>query len=397
MSKPALTNSRIMNVGIAWTVPCFALSFALIGCGGTDSARAPQPDAGDAGEVPPDEPDAPVSDAGPRPEPEPARPEPEPEPATRDAALPSPIADAGNPVEAADASLPTPIDAGLLPEPEVADASVSLDAGIVEPFDAALPSIEDAGASAEAGAPPPLGITTEFAIGGAQCGVAYNGESDQVWLYPCSGVELLSYDSSGQPVSAIPRPGEAANDVDVDVASVAFAVAGVEVPVGTLLFSNGESDTVEIYAVDPVSGTVLTTLETAFGASHVVGAAYHPALDAFFAVQDRVPGATDGNLVGMLSPADGALLSSWSVLPNFDVNYGDLDVCLSTGNLMLVSSNETSIAEFTTDGAFVGAHELPIGVGGLSGIALDDASGRVWVVSNSGGVWSFDGGPCAPR
>jgi hypothetical protein len=205
----------------------------------------------------------------------------------------------------------------------------------------------------------------------------------------------LSYDLTGAPLSTVPRPGESANDVDIDVAPTAFVMAGVEVPAGTLLFVNGETGVTEIYAIDPETGTVLATLITNFGASHVVGAAYHPTLDRYFAIQDRVPGATDGNLVGVLDSQTGMVTSTWSVVPNFDVNYGDIDVCLATGNLMLVSSNETTIGEFTTDGAFVRTHALPDGVGGLAGIALDDASGRVWVVSNSGGVWSFDGGPCS--
>lgn len=328
----------------------------------------PTPGA-DAGEPLGDEPDAATEPKNP-----------EPEGAVPDGGSDGGLVDAGS-------TEPAPsMDGGL-------DAAVDVP---VERLDAALPvnGSVDAAVALDAGPPPPLETVTEFAIGGSQCGVAFTGS--ELWVYPCSGAELLSYDLTGAPLSTVPRPGESANDVDIDVAPTAFVMAGVEVPAGTLLFVNGETGVTEIYAIDPETGTVLATLITNFGASHVVGAAYHPALDQYFAIQDLVPGATNGNLVGILDPQTGMATSTWSLLPNFDVNYGDIDVCLATGNLMFVSSNETTIGEFTTDGAFVTKHALPDGVGALAGIALDDASGRVWVVSNSGGVWGFDGGPCSP-
>ena len=43
-----------------------------------------------------------------------------------------------------------------------------------------------------------------------------------------------------------------------------------------------------------------------FGASHVVGGAYHTARASMFAVQDRVAGAVDGNVIAELDPITGA-------------------------------------------------------------------------------------------
>lgn len=358
---------------------------AMVSCGGSDSSRVHQSDdAGDMPEPADDDAPEPEADAG-----EPSRDEPDAGPEPEDPEPEVEASDSGSGVSPADAGS---VDAGIPP----LDAGTFVDAAVAPLVDASIldAGSADAAPALDAGRGAPLETVTEFAIGGSQCGVAFTGQ--QLWLYPCSGAELFSYDVTGAPLASVPRPGEAANDVDIDVAPVPLLVAGVEVPAGTLLFANGESDVAEIYAIDPATGTVLATLITAFGASHVVGAAYHPALDQYFAIQDRVPGATDGNLAAAIDSQTGMVLASWSVLPNFDVNYGDVDVCLATGNLMFVSSNETTIGEFTTEGTFVTKHALPPGVGALAGIALDDASGQVWVVSNSGGVWRFDGGPCGP-
>lgn len=43
----------------------------------------------------------------------------------------------------------------------------------------------------------------------------------------------------------------------------------------------------------------------------------------------------------------GAVVASFSTMPAFDVNYGDLDICTSSGRLFLVSSNEMTVAEMT--------------------------------------------------
>jgi hypothetical protein len=143
--------------------------------------------------------------------------------------------------------------------------------------------------------------------------------------------------------------------------------------------------------------TPLATLATQFGVSHVVGGAFHLGRSTFFAVQDRVPGAPAANTVGEIDPASGAVIATFSLLPNFDVNYGDIDVCQSTGQLFVVSDSADSIAELTPAGVFVRAHPLPADVSGLSGIGIDDdISGDAWVSSRGGAVSRLGGFPCPP-
>ena len=128
--------------------------------------------------------------------------------------------------------------------------------------------------------------------------------------------------------------------------------------------------------------------------ANIVGGAYHPGRDTFFLVQDSAPSSPADNLVGEIDPATGNVINSFQVSPEYDVVFGDLDVCGATGNLLLVSSVEPRIGEFTPDGAFVAGHPLPGAVTSVSGIALDDASSEAWVSGTGGTLWRLNGVPC---
>lgn len=83
--------------------------------------------------------------------------------------------------------------------------------------------------------------------------------------------------------------------------------------------------------------------------------------------------------------------------PNFDVNYGDLDISPVSGNLFVVSSSDAGVAEFTPDGVFVQNHPLPAGVSSLSGIALDNDLQGAWVCNTSGVVFKLGNFPIGIR
>ncbi|MGH7724628.1 MAG: FlgD immunoglobulin-like domain containing protein [Candidatus Eiseniibacteriota bacterium] len=227
------------------------------------------------------------------------------------------------------------------------------------------------------------------------CGVAADPSNQSVRLYPCSGTHVRQYSSAGTFLAAATRPGEAADDVDLEIARVALVLGVTPVPAGTLLVINGESGPADIYALDPTSGAVLATLPTLFGASHVVGGAWHPGRNTFFLVQDRNGSAPNGNRVAEIDPTNGAILNSFSTIGIFDVNYGDLDVCNTSGNLLLVSSVETRMVELTPAGTLVQYHPLPAGVSDLSGLGHDDVMAEAWVASPGGNVWRLGGIPCA--
>ncbi len=225
------------------------------------------------------------------------------------------------------------------------------------------------------------------------CGLGYDPFNSQVWVYACNSDSIKCYSPAGVLLKTIAVAGENANDVDIEVSEVPFQMNGQSYPQGQLLFFNGETDSAETYVLDNINGTVLDTLHSRFGNSHVVGGAYHPARNTFFMVQDNVPGATLENLIAEINPLTGDTLQVFQITNYFNVSYGDIEVG-GNGNLFVVSSVEDSIAEFTPQGAFVQQHGLPSGVSDLSGIGLDCLTGDAWVTSNSGTVYHLSQFPC---
>ncbi|MBK7966918.1 MAG: hypothetical protein IPK10_17745 [Bacteroidetes bacterium] len=128
-----------------------------------------------------------------------------------------------------------------------------------------------------------LTISSSFNPAGLSslCALGYDTVLQKVWVYDCSGDSIHCFDTSGVKLGAVIAPGEPANDVDVEIAPVAFTMAGTTIPQGTLLLINGETDSAEIYAIDPTSGLILDTLRTSFGNSHVVGGAYSHGTGSF--------------------------------------------------------------------------------------------------------------------
>lgn len=231
------------------------------------------------------------------------------------------------------------------------------------------------------------------------CGIGYDPDASQVWIYGCNASEIQSYTTTGVLLNSFSAPGGTANDVDIEIAPNPLLINGNPIPQGQLLFINGESNAAEIYAINSASGVVIETLNTNFGDSHVVGGSYHPIRSTFFMIQDNVPSSTLENLIAEIDPLNGNTIQTFQITNFFSVSYGDIEVG-ANGNLFVVSSAEDlSIAEFTPQGEFVQFHALPAGVSNLSGIAIDCASGEAWVSNTSGIVFhlgQFPGGSPSP-
>lgn len=263
----------------------------------------------------------------------------------------------------------------------LADAPPPPDVAIDAPADAAI----DAATSLTTMPVQPTSL-------GSLCGVAFDPVDNEVLVYPCSSASIYRRSPAGAALGTIARPGESTDDVDLDVAPAAFTLGTTAVAAGTLLFANGETGVVEIYTPETSSTAALVTQ---FGASHVVGMAYHPTRGTLFVAQDR-NGATNPNTVAEIDATTGAVVSMFSTVPAYVVNYGDLDICTSSGNLFVVSSVETTIAELTPAGVLVREHTLPSQITGASGIALEgDAAGSAWISDTNGGLWRISGLPCS--
>lgn len=232
---------------------------------------------------------------------------------------------------------------------------------------------------------------------GSVVGLGFDNSADEVWVYGEFLGMIHSYSRAGEFIRSIERPGEAANDVDLDVAGGPMTLGEVAIPSGTLLMINGESGVAEIYAIDISSGQVLAAKATDFGMSHVVGGAFHAKRQTFFMVQDRQPaGSENDSVVAEIDPVTGQVIHSFQVsevLPGFTVNYGDIEVSHVSGHLFIVSSDESTIAELTPSGELIQSLQLPSGISGLSGIAIDEARREAWLSNNSGIVFHLGNFP----
>lgn len=230
---------------------------------------------------------------------------------------------------------------------------------------------------------------------GSIVGIGFDAQSDSVWIYGSSGASLRSYDRSGVFQSAIDRPGESADDFDISFTTQSLSLGSSTIPAGSLLAINGESGTADVYAVDPSTGAIVSSLATGFGNSHVVGGAYHNSRGSLFLVQDRqASSAALRSLIAEVDPISGAVLNTFGTgSATFTINFGDLEINRATGNLYLVSSDEDTIRVLTPTGGFVEEITLPGTLGALSGIAFDEARGEAWVSSTNGIVYRLGGLP----
>ena len=90
----------------------------------------------------------------------------------------------------------------------------------------------------------------------------------------------------------------------------------------------------------------------------------------------------------------GVVVQTWQTTPSYAVNYGDLDVCQSSGNLFIVSNSETTMAEFTPTGTFVAEYALPAGSNDGAGLAIVDGTNTAWIGTPSGTAFLLGGIPC---
>lgn len=234
-----------------------------------------------------------------------------------------------------------------------------------------------------------LAIKSQFNANlGSLVGLAADEANDRIWAYSSFGTSIASFTRLGAAVNSVPTPGETSNDADVDITRVPFSLNNINVPSGSVLFFNGENGPAEVYAVHRTTGQVIATLQTAFGASHVVGGAYHAQRGALFLVADKLD-AVNPSKIAEINPATGAVIRTFRVGgDDYIINYGDIAISSVTGNIFAVSSDETTIRELTPEGRDL---PLPNGVSSLSGIGVNDLKYEAIVGSTGGTVFILSG------
>lgn len=229
-------------------------------------------------------------------------------------------------------------------------------------------------------------------------GIAYDPVSGNLFLYPDFSVSILEYTPTGTQVPPdIGSPAPASNDYDLDFTPEAVIIGGTPVPANTLLVINAENTAAQtLFALNKDTGAVLASLNVTAASGQKVGGAYHAGRDTLFVL------GWNTDIVSELDPATGAIVNSFPVKPvgspAFDVFFGDLEVNQNSGNLFLVSDNQSTIRELTPTGGFV--QDLAVGglgVSSMSGIAFNDAAGEAFISSTNGTVYHLGGFPAIPE
>ncbi|MCK7590591.1 T9SS type A sorting domain-containing protein [Subsaxibacter sp. CAU 1640] len=234
-----------------------------------------------------------------------------------------------------------------------------------------------------------LGFNFNPSNDGNLCSVAH--DDSYLYVYQCFAAVINKYDkTTGTFMSSIPFPqASGANDVDIEIVTTEFVMNATNIPAGSLLVFDGESGAVEIYAISVSDGTVITTLNTNFGNSHVVGGDFNATNSNFYVVQDKLASATERNKVVELDNINGSNTFSFQTSDDgFIVNYGDLS-CYNN-QLFVVSSDEADMAVYSITGDLQQLVTLPTEFSSYRSVSIQDGTGEMWVCTSSQ-VISFEG------
>ncbi len=85
-----------------------------------------------------------------------------------------------------------------------------------------------------------LTLIDQFSPGlGELVSCGFDQKAGHVWVYGSFAADLRSYSATGTFLASIGRPGEAANDVDIEFAPEPMTLGSTSIPEGTLLFIDG--------------------------------------------------------------------------------------------------------------------------------------------------------------
>ena len=193
-------------------------------------------------------------------------------------------------------------------------------------------------------------VTSFNPFGSSLVAIAVDSSSGNVFVLPEFGAEIHEFTADGTLVNSIPRPGNNSNDFDLDVSLGPMTIGGVAIPADTLLAFNNDVVTVQFTGDDTI-------------------------------IRHN---ADDGVANGAFLPGP----------QPFDIFYGDVDAAATTRNLFLASSSQQVLRELTETGLCVRDVVVSdLNISGMSGVAVDDATGLVWLSTTGGDVHLVDTTP----
>lgn len=227
----------------------------------------------------------------------------------------------------------------------------------------------------------PLGLGSLVAVG-------VDPSSGNLFVYHEFGAIITEFDADGNQLNSYAGPGAGSNDFDIDFALGPMTIGATSVPTGTLLAFNGDDNPERLYAIDALTGVTLADI--ALDSISLVGGAHLPNTNSVVTIQ-----FTGDDTIIEHSAADGIGVGSFLPGPQpFDVFYGDVDAAAVNGNLFIVSSSQQILRELTATGLCVRDVDVSdLGITQMSGIAVDDSTGYVWVSSRDGSVYLVDTAP----
>ena len=219
-------------------------------------------------------------------------------------------------------------------------------------------------------------------------GIALDPVTGNLVIYgEFGGNTLRVLDQSGVELATLTSPGNNSNDYDLDYSTGPMMINGVSVPADTLLVFNGDDGPETLYAIDGSSAIIASvSLASAslVGGTHIPGTNNIATVD--FTGNDfiRILSANDGSEVGFFNPGP----------QPFDIFYGDLDISATTGEITVVSSSQNIVRQLTQEGFCVRELDVdPFGIAGMSGVAIDEVSGNLWISSTNGNIYHLDPRP----
>jgi hypothetical protein len=221
---------------------------------------------------------------------------------------------------------------------------------------------------------------------GRLIGIAFDPATGDIFVYQSRDATITELSPTGTVVGTIPLPCNPSEDFNLDFVPESITVGGNIVPAGSLIAVNGGDSPQTIYYLDKTTGAVLASVTLAqAGGNGSSEVAYSLQRHTIFTI-DFTNGRVREN-----DPATGADLNSFPVAPagspSFSLFFADIEVSRASGNIFLVSNEQNRIREMTPDGAFVRDLDVSgFSLGGMIGIALDDATGETWITNVNGDV-----------
>jgi hypothetical protein len=157
-------------------------------------------------------------------------------------------------------------------------------------------------------------------------------------INPATGVQIGSY------VIPIQNSGNVGLDI-LPVVPGGFSLNGVLIPAGSLIVFNGAPNPDRIFAVNPTTGAVLSTLVLSLNMDIVGGAI--TATGRLFVLDPNA------NSVREFNPATGAEILAGGFVAGMDIAQGDIAIHPTTGNIWIASAATTTLREYTVAGVFV--------------------------------------------